>query len=158
VRRAIRFDAEDADAHLLSAELEIEDGRVKPALRAWEAALKIAPGRAAELLERAAHLLTARGQATVYETMLRERLARLPDDAPSILALAQLLVHEGHPDEARTLLQGLISREPENVAAHVRFGRILLAASGHDVDPQLAKPYGELLDALDHGVKPEERS
>ena len=48
--------------------------------------------------------------------------------------------------------------EPQNVAAHVRLGRILLAASGHDLDPQLAKPYGELLDALDHGVKPEERS
>jgi lipopolysaccharide biosynthesis regulator YciM len=153
VRKALRADPQHVEGQLLTAELALARGRTKPAIRAYQVALDVAPERAVELLERAGRALIAKGQRPLYEQLLRDRLARQTEDLAAGLALADLLSHDGRADDARTLLQSLLAREPDHVAAHMALGRILLAGAG--TDPQLADRYRELLDALDHGRKGE---
>jgi len=156
-RKALRFDADSVATLVLAAELDAESGRASKALARWERALDLAPAQAPELLEQIAHQLIAKGQRPVYERMLRQRLARLQDDAPTCLALVRLLCDASEPDEARSLLEALVERDPENVSAHVALGRLVLGAVEPEADSELARRYGALLDALDTGAKRKER-
>jgi lipopolysaccharide biosynthesis regulator YciM len=158
VRKAVRFDAEYAEALMLLASLEAERGHADKALATWERALDLAPERAPALLAQIAHALTAKGQRPLYQRMLRERLSARPDDAPACLALARLLVDAGQSDEARALLEGLVGRDPDHVEAHVALGRLLLVGSEEAADSELAKGFGALLDALDAGHKRQEKA
>jgi lipopolysaccharide biosynthesis regulator YciM len=157
VRKALRFDADYADAHLLQAELEAEKGHAAKAIAAWQRALDLAPERAPELHEEIAHALAAKGQRPLYEKMLRARLAEQADDAPTLLALARLLADAGQSEEAGSLLQDLTQREPGNVAAHVALGRLALAAGDPEDGADLVQRYGALLDALEGDHKSEEK-
>jgi tetratricopeptide (TPR) repeat protein len=69
--------------------------------------------------------LTAQGKLTEAETIARKMLAVFPTDVGFLVALGNNLVFQGRYDEATPVYSGVVTLDPENVAAkaYLRGGR-----------------------------------
>jgi tetratricopeptide (TPR) repeat protein len=69
------------------------------------------------LAVRAADAINAGGNPARSASMLRDRLATHPDSIPLMLALSELDIVAGRMPQARTGLEGVLARQPNNPAA-----------------------------------------
>ena len=145
VKRALRRDPENADAHILLGEIEAERGKNKAALAAWRAVPERGGPRAAEVHPKLEATFAALGRAREYETFLRGLLAERPDDADARMALAATLASRGDVDPAVIELRRVLERRPRDAGARIALGRLLLA-NGRDADALVQ--YGELIEWL----------
>lgn len=132
VRRALRRDCRAAAAHALEGELEVERGRSKRALAAWQRALELDRRAAPELLEKLRSGFASLGRAREYEPFLRERIRREPADAAVRFELARTLLLRGEGDGAVVELRGLLAQAPDHLEAQAELGRALAAAGRCD--------------------------
>lgn len=149
LRKALRRDPEYAPAHLCLARRELARGRARSAARSFlrVAALDsdLAPEAYAGLQESRSGL-RRRG---AYEALLRGRRQEEPSDAGAALALARHLLLEGRPTEAKREMRALLEHDPEQAAAIVLLGRIMLTLAAESDGDSAAKAYAELLEELD---------
>jgi lipopolysaccharide biosynthesis regulator YciM len=146
VKRALRRDPSNADAHILLGELEAERGKNKAALAAWRAVPEQGGPRAADVHPKLEATFAALGRARDYETFLRGLLNDRPSDAAARMALAATLASRGDVDPAALELRRVIDQHPRALDARIALGRLLLG-SGRDADA--LKQYRELLEWLD---------
>lgn len=142
VKRALRRDADNADARMLLGELEAERGRNKAALAAWREVAERGGPRAADAHPKLEASFAALDRARGYETFLRTLLERRPDDAAARMALARTLASRGETDSAALELRRVIDTHPRELPPRLALGRLLLDA-GRDADA--LKAYEELL-------------
>ena len=117
----------DADALVMRA-ADRDRRRRCPRLRSLTCAPRCATSRIQSAADRAARTgLHPSGDVALAEQTLRARLVQAnPRDVQTRLALAQFLVNEGQADEARPVLDQLVTDEPNNLEALEGYARLLL--------------------------------
>jgi lipopolysaccharide biosynthesis regulator YciM len=148
VRQALRRDKGCVQAWLLLGEIEAERGRAKAALAAWSKVPRLDRTAGPLVYPMLEATWAALDRARDFETFLRELLGEQPDDAATRLALARTLASRGDVGDALGELGALLERDPENIAARVAQGRLLLV-DGRDAEA--AKAHAELLELLSRG-------
>jgi lipopolysaccharide biosynthesis regulator YciM len=127
VRQALKLDPAAAAAHRLMGEVELANGRGKPAMKALRAALRLCPTDAGDLLPRIAEAHALLGSEDGYEPFLREEGVRHPDVGAIQLALVESLQGRGRIDDAVMILRGALDRRPDDLDIHVALGELLLS-------------------------------
>lgn len=128
LERVRQLDPANPMAHLNAARVHLRLGECDDAVTAARAAVQIAP----ELTDAHQVLGTAlveAGQPAEAVTTLRAALAQRPDSTSLLLNLAKAEGALGHSDAARSLIERVLARDPENPAA-----RALLDAGSGDAD------------------------
>lgn len=146
LRKALRADPASIRGWILIGEIELERGRAKQAIDAWQRVPDLdrrASGGVYRRLE-AAH--AALGRTAELQRSLEARLEGNADDVEARLALARVLLAGGAVEDAKAHVRRVLEREPERLDAHAALGRTLLVEPR---EPELAKHLAELLDVLE---------
>ena len=115
-RRALSLAPQAAPATVLAGYVVLERGDARSVSKWALATLEAHPGQPGALALRARGL-EAVGRRLEAQGAWREALEVLPDLTAGRLALARLLLLDGKPEEARPLLESLVSDEPGAVEA-----------------------------------------
>jgi tetratricopeptide (TPR) repeat protein len=120
----------DDDALFLRGSLAVAHKDPKTAIADLRAVLGNRPQstRVMRLLGRA---YLANGDAALDQEMMQRAVVADPSDASARLDLAQLLIANGKPEQARPIIDELIQQQPDNTAA--RELQFKIAAAGEDV-------------------------
>ena len=145
LRRAMKRDPSNAEAHIALGEVEAERGKDKAALAAWRGAVGLEQCDPDLLWERIASACAALGKAAELEKIARERCGAEPSDGAACRALARLLVSRAEIDAAVSELRRGLDAAPTDLATREQLGRLLLS-EGRETDA--AKELGELLEVL----------
>lgn len=99
----------------LKGDLYMQAKRYDDAVKAYEAAMKTTASTVLAL--KISSALTAAGHADQAAQRLRAWLVQHPDDNEAAMALADMAIGGLRLPEAKTLLTGVVARQPANVAA-----------------------------------------
>lgn len=118
------------DAHLARAEAFLTEGKSSEALIELRNALKLDPQNAS-LNRRIGAVFERTGRLGDALFFYQEAHRLAPEDAEAALAYARLSLFDD-PDLARTLIDGVIEREPGNAKAWIRRSELALAEAKAD--------------------------
>ncbi len=118
----IALEPENMRARVQSAEAEYRLGRVAPAMRSAEAALKGHPGDLAMLVELGTMQVEAGPGSKGYGEALAKALKLKPDYAPALYLLGRKAQLEGDFKDAETAFAKVVKLDPENVKALGQLG------------------------------------
>ena len=142
VQRALRRERDHAGAWQVLGELEAELGRSRRALSAWRKAARLDAAVAERVYPKLAATFAALGRARDYETFLRRQLEEQPMRSGPRVELARALAARGAVAEGLETLEPLLRDAPDDVAAQVARGRLLLQSDDAEA---AAKAYDALL-------------
>lgn len=146
MRRALRRDKKRADAWLIHGELQLERGKRKAALAAWQRVPKLEPALGPRVYPLLEAVYSQQGQKVEYERYLRRLLDDAPDDVHARHALVRTLGARGLVDGALQELRTLIDRDPDDLEARATLGRLLLSDERFDA---AQREYLALIDTLE---------
>lgn len=152
LKRAIRRDPHNVEAHVLLGRVEAAEGRTRHALSAWRKVPEIDRGAGPRVYPELAAAYTTADKQAEYEKYLNGLLEQTPDDAAARLALAHALGARGETDAALDAIRHVLANDPSNLDAHAALGRALVAAGR---EGEALKSYAELLAVLERGPEPE---
>jgi tetratricopeptide (TPR) repeat protein len=116
----------DNDALVLRGSLELDANNPKAAIADLRSVLRDQPDSVYVLTTLArAHELN--GEPALADAALRRALEANPGDANAALQLVALLMHTGKTEEARSIVDGLLKREPANPAVILAAFRVQVA-------------------------------
>ncbi|MEB2346847.1 MAG: tetratricopeptide repeat protein [Deltaproteobacteria bacterium] len=118
------------DAHLERAQEFLAEGKSAEALIELRNALKLDP-KSASLNQRIGAILEHTGRLADALFFFQEAHRLAPEDADAALAYARLSLFD-NPELARTLIDGVIEREPDNAKAWIRRSELALAQAKAD--------------------------
>jgi tetratricopeptide (TPR) repeat protein len=135
-----------ADQYVAIAEELVKKGHQSEALQLIEKALRSGP-RSPRLLSAAARIhLVQKDFARAIEHLGEARRA-VPADRDVSLLLAEACLGSKRPDEARTVLEALLQRDPSDEDARLQLGHVYLAEGRHD------EAFDQVLPAVDRLVE-----
>lgn len=122
-RNTVRLDPADAEAHLNLARLLISRGAYPQALEALRRHLEMDP-LSEDGIYLSAHVLSRLERFEEAESLLRQAIARRPQDAPLQIALMDICESAGKLDEAVEVGHSMIERNLDPVRAHFALARL----------------------------------
>jgi len=133
--RAATLDTQNAGVAMALANVLRHLGKLDPALRRIDKALKLKPGWHMAIQLKAT-ILDARGDYARLRALIEPIVAQHPEDATSAFYLARCLYHEGERDEAIALVRGHVEGSSLTVEQHRRLsyqlGQWLERRQDHD--------------------------
>lgn len=127
VQEALRLDPTMGDAHNTLGSLYSLQHKESEAEAAFQAALAT-PGYATPEVARAnlGRLYIRRGDDAAAAAELKAAMQANPTYEPVYVALAGVMVRGGRIDEARTLLEGALTRFPSSARIRLELGKLLI--------------------------------
>ena len=144
-KRAVAQDPDCAEAYLALGDQRVREGSWRKASGLFRRALDLHPAIGTLLYPRLSEVHAKLGDLAGFEALLHERLALAPDDREASLWLARTVSTPKRVDEALGILQRLLGRDPDWLAAHAELGRVLL---GDHRDEEARKAFEELIERL----------
>jgi tetratricopeptide (TPR) repeat protein len=122
--KALALNAEDAEAHVLYAQVETASANVDAALSHYETAARLDPNRD-DLALPTGDLYFATGDAAQAATAYREHIRRNPADADRFLVAGRSAFQDGRFDDARALFSKHLLVAPDDASARYQLARCL---------------------------------
>ncbi len=135
-----------AEEFLALADELVKKGHRQEALQLLEKAIKTGQ-RSPKMLSEVARVHLVQKDYERALPYLEEARKASPDDHDICVRIAEAFIGLDRHDEAKTVLEGRLAKDPENVDAKQLLGRVFLATGQHDL------AFEHLLPAVDHLVK-----
>jgi tetratricopeptide (TPR) repeat protein len=126
LRQALSVEPKSSQAHLAMGDLYLFQKDQKQATEEYKRAAELAPVRSIERLKYAA-FKSATGDTEEARKLATEMTKQAPDYLPGWILLAELASKDKKYDEARSLLENVFGRDPENIDGHRLQSEVLLA-------------------------------
>ncbi len=149
-RRALAQDRGCAEAHVALGDQQLRAGRADRAIAHFRSTLDLHPEIGRLILPRLLEAHRAADDLGGLATLLHERLDANRDDLEAAGWLARVLLERGELGEAIELLERLVARAPEHLAARAELARALVRAGREDGG---RKAYEELVERLPPGER-----
>ncbi len=149
LQKAIRLKPQDADAYLVLAQLDLDQGRLDDAVKVVEDLGRAVPGEPIGF-RRLGQALLERGDLARAERLLTRAVERDPGDKDSWVALARLAEATSRYREALDAWGRALERDPDDAEVLLPAGRLALKAG----DEATARAYFDQLLALSRDPEP----
>src|SRR4029077_18867514 len=126
LQRALTADPKSAPAHMAMANLRVLQKDMDRAGQEFKTAAELAPVRSLQRM-RYAQFQAARGATYDANATLKEVTRQAPDYLPGWILLARLAFSEKKYDESLSLLENVVSRDPQNIDARTLGAQAFLA-------------------------------
>jgi tetratricopeptide (TPR) repeat protein len=126
VEEVLKENARDNDALILRGNLLLAKGDATGAIADLRAVLRDQPN-AVKVMRALARAHLQNNELAIAEETLRSAAQANPGDRPVRLELAQLLAQSGRPEQARPVLEQLVTETPNDVPAQEALFRVLAA-------------------------------